>query len=61
MIPKPTINQIPIQTQLQFLFNYTDNTDPIFLQSSIKSNASGKQNIMKVLQIGKQYHVLFTS
>ena len=41
------------------LFTYTDNSQyPIFLQSSIKSNISGKRNIIKV-RISKQYHVLF--
>ena len=41
------------------LFNYTDNADPISLQLSIKSNISGKQNIIKVLQISTQYYALF--
>ena len=33
--------------------NYTNNLDPIILKSSINSNMSGKQNIIKVLQISK--------
>ena len=39
------------------LSNYTDNVDLILLQLSIKSNMSGKQNIIKVLQISK--HIMF--
>ena len=41
------------------LFHYTDNADPIFLQPSIKSNVSGKQSIIKVPLISKEYHILF--
>ena len=39
------------------LFNFRQ-CWPFFLQSSIKSNIYGKQNI-KLVQISKQYHVFF--